>query len=128
MATKKRTTYKIKFHPKANKKLVQYAKAMHKEMKTWEIIREMERRLGVNHKYISNNLTKGISPSYLTDTGRAARKAMFMREIPPRQHKAKAPGQPTPEWMKLWRKVPKQVRDTLLKGLMTNKLTVIKKR
>ena len=124
MATKN----KIKFHPKASKRLITFVKRMKKELKRWPSMREIAHRRDVNQRYVADDLLRGIEPPDTTETGRVARLALFLRPFKPKPRRK--PGDTVkhiPQWMAAWRRVPKEKRDALLKGLMENRLTVIER-
>lgn len=111
--------FRIKFHKNANRKLVRYAREIRRELGTWQIIREIARRLEVNHRYVSDNLIKGIEPPDTTPEGRATRIKLFMKEHKPkpRQQRQKLIGPITrTDWVKEKIKVmAKETVDSVVK-------------
>jgi len=104
--------YRLHFHPQANKKLVKYARQVKRELHTWEIIREIARRLDVDHRYVRENLTKGIEPTDSTPEGRATRVKLFMKQYKPKPKKERQPDT-RPDWLKRRVKaIRRMVHDT----------------
>ena len=139
MAKKKR--YVLHPHPQANKALLRFARAVKREIHGWNI-REIARRLKVNHKYVRDNLVNGIEPPDTTPEGRAARVKMFMPERrktekqlvqcpqckrmvsvtkagKPRAH-SPCMTKPQPEWKRRWMAIPKRQRDAWIEYVMND--------
>jgi|SRR5919109_2324938 hypothetical protein len=97
----KRNFYEIhNIHPATPKRLMS---ELHKA--EWNE-RELARRRGVNIKYVSDLIRRGIEPTDRTINGQEVRVKLFLprKKSQPRVKKEKAPA-PSPEW---WERVEKQ--------------------
>ena len=108
---------KPRIHPNACKKLVRYFRQVKRETGTWNI-RETARRLGVNQKYVHDNLLHGLEPTDATESGRETRARIFLKAY---RSKARRPRESKPhpaaltaEWWSELRKraVRSMVRQT----------------
>jgi len=77
-------------HPNANRKLVRLFRKVRRETGAWNI-RETARRLGVNQRYVDDNLMKGIEPTDATENGMEVRVRMFMKPNKPKPRKKRTP-------------------------------------
>lgn len=92
----------------------------------WRAVQEQ--RGAKNVAIVYNFAVHGKEPVNLED-----RKACFLpaRRCPsckrPMQNNKPHEHKVIPQWMKVWRALPKEKRDALIRGLMSGELTVIKK-
>lgn len=87
-------------HPNANKKLARLFRQVKRETGAWNI-RETARRIGVNQRYVDDNLIKGIEPTDATENGRMVREKMFMKPYKPHPRTRTARSHPeslTADW------------------------------
>lgn len=103
--------YRPHIHPNACRKLVKFFRQVKRETGTWNI-RETARRLGVNQKYVQENLIHGIEPTDATESGRAVRVKIFLKERKPKPRVIK-PKVILPDWlMRRKRAIRQLVKDT----------------
>jgi hypothetical protein len=85
-------------HPNASRKLARLFRQVKRETGAWNI-RETARRLGVNQKYVHDNLIHGLEPTDATDSGREIREKIGLKAYKP---KARVKAEPKPVRLPAW--------------------------
>jgi hypothetical protein len=97
----------LHIHKQVNRKMKRFAWDVRRELGHWSL-REIARRLDINPKYVHEYLTDGIEPPDSTETGKFARRQMFLREHKP---KPRVKREPKPEEWPGQTRVRKTIRQ-----------------
>jgi len=104
-------------HPATPSKLITaFRNAQNRNGQGWKI-NVLAARLHVNVGYLHKLIKHGIEPPDDTDKGQAARVAMF---LPRHKRQTKRERTKLPEFMRWWRRIPKEIRHDIIIKEFTN--------